>query len=255
MVPLKVRRLLADIEVSPNIVLAWRAGYDLSINPESIIQERKIICIAYRWHGEKKTTVLCWDRNQDDRKMLKEFVEIANEADEVIFHHGDKFDVPWIRARCLIQGLGPIPDWKTVDTKKLAAARYLFNANKLDYLAKLLGVGEKRPSGYDLWKDILLKKCPRAMEKMKHYCAGDVEILEGVYDKLVSGAKPKTHVGVLGGRERWTCPRTGSRNVSKSKTRVSAAGTVTHQMRENETGTYFTINDTAYRQYLKEKTK
>jgi hypothetical protein len=59
MVKLKpVRRLFWDIETSPNVVLAFRAGYDVVINPDAVVAERKIICIGYKWEGEKKVTVL-----------------------------------------------------------------------------------------------------------------------------------------------------------------------------------------------------
>lgn len=251
----KIKRLIVDIEVSPNVVLAWRAGFDLVITPESIIQERKIICIGYKWHGSNKTHVLRWDSNQDDRKMLIEFIPIANSADEIIWHYGDKFDGKFIRGRCLINKLPPIPEWKTVDTKKLASGYYNLNCNKLDYLAQLLGLGDKLPTGYQLWKDVLLGKSKKALDKMCLYCAHDVDILELVYDQLVANAKPKTHVGVLAGKNKWTCPRTGSENVVKAKTRVTASGTVQHQMQSLADGSYFQISDTAYRAYLAAKKK
>ena len=59
----KVKRLFWDIETSPNIVLAFRTGFDLTINYDVIIHERKIICIGYKWEGDKKIIVLRWDKN------------------------------------------------------------------------------------------------------------------------------------------------------------------------------------------------
>ncbi len=46
------RRLFFDIEVSPNIVFSWRAGYNLNIDPDNIIEERKIICVCWKWEGK-----------------------------------------------------------------------------------------------------------------------------------------------------------------------------------------------------------
>ncbi len=129
----KVRRLIWDIETSPNIVLAWRTGYKLDIGHNAIVEERKIITIAYKWLGESGVTVLTWDKNKDDRSMIEKFIKVANEADELIAHYGDGFDMPWVRGRCLILGLPPIPKYKTVDTKAWASKKFYFQSNKLDY--------------------------------------------------------------------------------------------------------------------------
>ncbi len=95
----------------------------------------------------------------------------------------------------------------------------------------------------------------KALDKMCRYCGVDVEKLEKVYLDLARYVKPKSHVGVLGGGESWSCPRTGSRNIKKDKTRVSASGTVTHQMKNLDDNTFFTISDSAYRKYQESKSK
>lgn len=75
--PRPVRRLFWDIEVSPNVVIAFSAGFKLNIFHDQIIQERKVICIGYKFEDDKKVSILRWDKNQDDKSMLKEFVKIA----------------------------------------------------------------------------------------------------------------------------------------------------------------------------------
>jgi hypothetical protein len=250
-----IRRLFWDVETSPNIVFAWRAGYKLNISHDSIIHERKIICIGYKWEGDDKVTVLRWSKDQDDKAMLETFLKVANEADEMVHQNGDQFDLPWFRTRCLFHGLQCMPDYKTADTLQWARRKFYFNSNKLDYIASYLGLGKKIKTEYDLWKDIVLNKCPEAMEKMTTYCGHDVVLLEKVWNKLRLYVQPKTHVGVLAGRDKWTCPHCGSENVSKSKTKVTAAGTVQHQMRCNEDGGYYTINESAYQAYKLAKGK
>lgn len=248
--PKKVRRLFWDIETAPNIGLFWRAGFDQSILTDSIVQERKVINICYKWEGDAKVHSLTWDKNQNDRAMLEAFSEILDEADEIVAHFGDRFDLPWVKTRMLFFGLAPIPPQKTIDTKSWASRNFYFQSNKLDYIGQFLGEGKKIKTDYDLWKDILLKRCPKAMAKMVAYCKQDVILLERVYARLAEWCKPKSHAGVMGGLDKWTCPRTGSTDVSKSKTRVTAAGTVQHQMKNVKTGAFYTINDAAYKQYL-----
>jgi hypothetical protein len=252
----KVKRLFWDIETSPNVVLAFRAGYDININHDAIISERKVICIGYKWEDDPKTHILRWDENQDDLLMLARFTAVANEADELVAHFGDRFDLPWFRTRCLIHGMDPLPPYKTVDTKAWASRNFYFNSNKLDYLGEVLGVGKKHKTDFSLWKDILMKKCPKAMKTMCDYCERDVELLELVYKKLAPYVTSyKTHAGVFGGLDKWTCPRTGSMNVRVNKRRVTKGGTVTYTMQNNETGAYFTISNTAYSAFLEAKKK
>ncbi len=247
----KVRRLIWDIETSPNIVLAWRTGYKLDIGHNAIVEERKIITIAYKWLGESGVTVLTWDKNKDDRSMIEKFIKVANEADELIAHYGDGFDMPWVRGRCLILGLPPIPKYKTVDTKAWASRYFYLNSNSLDYLARVMGFEGKTKTDYEMWRKIMLENDPVSLAKMGRYNADDVRQLEKVYLKLVAFCPVHTHAGVQAGLDKWTCPRTGEKCVIKSKTRVTSNGTIQHQMVNTKSGGYYTISDSAYKVYLK----
>lgn len=99
------KRLYFDIEVSANIGFFWKPGYNLNIGYENIIKEAGIICICYKWEGDKKVHSLTWDKHQSDKKLLQDFIKVANTADELVGHNGDKFDLPWVRTRCLYHGV------------------------------------------------------------------------------------------------------------------------------------------------------
>jgi len=244
----KINRLLWDVETSPNIGLFWRPGWKVSLSHDNIIQERAIICICWKWEGSSKVEHLEWDAG-DDRKLCEQFMEVALQADELIAHNGDKYDVKFFNGRCIAHGLDPAPQWKTVDTLVIARRRFGFNSNRLDYLGQyLLGEG-KIKTDYGLWKDILLKNCPKAMRQMVKYCKQDVKLLERVWKKLEPYHTPKTHVGRLNGGDKWQSPFTGSENVKKSKTKITAAGTRQHQMQCKDTGGYYTISEKAYGEY------
>ena len=241
-----IKRLFWDIEVSPNIVLSWRIGHRLNISAENLLHERAIICIGYKREGQKRAHTLAWDAHQNDKAMLRSFLKEADQADELVAHWGDKFDLPWLRTRCIFHGLPPLPIYKTVDTCKIAKSLFLFNSNRLDYIAKFLGLGGKIHTEYDLWKAVVLRREPAALQKMRAYCQQDVELLEQVYEKLSAYAKPKTHAGVLGGLDKWTCAHCGSNHVVADGTRVTAMGTKQHRMKCRECGRYFTISHRAY---------
>lgn len=248
--PRKVRRLFWDIEVSPNVVLSWRIGHKIAILPDSILKERAIICIAWKWEGEKEVKTAAWTSEQDDKPVVEAFLKDALEADELVAHNGDRFDVGWLRTRALKHGLGPLPSFKTVDTLAWAKRLCLFNSNKLDYIARFLGVGAKTRTDYDLWKDVL-KGDPKALNRMVAYCANDVRVLERVWAKLRDLTEGKTHAGALAGHDKWSCPHCASEKVETNRTSMTAFGTLRFKMRCKSCGRYYTINERAHSAYEK----
>lgn len=177
------RKLFFDIEVSPNMVLSWGVGTKISISHDSIIQERAIICICWKWAGENKVNSLRWN-NGDDRDMLRKFAAIADSADEIIAQNGDNFDIKWLRTRCLYHRIPISSKFNSIDTLKMARANFRFNANRLDYMGRFLGHGCKIHTEYDMWKKILLNNDKQSMDLMVEYCKEDVNLLEKVYNSL-----------------------------------------------------------------------
>lgn len=220
----KRRRLFFDIETSPNIGLFWEAGYKKNITTDNIIRERAIICICYKWEDEKEVYALQWDAKQNDKRMLEQFIAVANTANELVGHNGDKFDLAWIRTRCLFHGIDMFPTYQTIDTLKVARSKFRFQSNRLNYIAQFLGLGGKIKTEFNLWKDILLNKDKVAMEKMIKYCKKDVSLLEEVYKLLGNHIAPKTHYGVVFGYDRGTCPECGSDDLIKNNSVVTATG-------------------------------
>ena len=240
MIENKKKRLFFDIETSPNIGFFWSAGYKLNVPYSNIIKERAIICICYKWAGDDKVYSLTWDNNQDDKKMLEKFMSVANEASELVGHNGDKFDLPWIRTRCLFHRIPVFPTYTTIDTLKHSRSKFRFNSNRLDYIAQYLNVGEKlETGGFDLWKDIVLNKDKEALEKMVTYCKNDVTILEKVHDQLSNYVPHKTHYGVANSGEKYSCPECGSEDLRFSQKRYTATGTPRIQLQCNECHKYY----------------
>ncbi len=220
----KRRRLFFDVETSPNLGLFWSAGWKQTLSPDNIIKERAIICICYKWEDEKETYSINWNAKQCDKKMLEQFVEVASVADELVGHNGDKFDLAWIRTRCLLHRIPMFPTYTTIDTLKVARQKFRFNSNKLDYIAKFLGMKGKIKTEYSLWKDIVLNNDKAAMEKMIKYCKFDVVLLEKVFNELRGHIEPKTHYGVIFGQDRGSCPECGSDELKILRRRTTATG-------------------------------
>jgi hypothetical protein len=271
-----IKRLFWDIETSPNVGYFWRCGWKISMPPENIVQERAMICICYKFEGSEDVGALTWDFG-DDYKMLEEFAYVSQEADELVAHNGDKFDLRWFKGRNAFHKLPPLPDYKTVDTCAIAKRNFDWNSYKLDYIAyKLLGEG-KIKTEFQLWKDValpvmitemakqvkgevtipkdMMQRYDDAMDFMVKYCKRDVVLLERVWEEIQPYYKPKSHVGVAEGRERWTCPQCASEHVIKSKNRTTPMGMPRHQMHCKDCGRYYTISDLVFRMYLTDKKK
>lgn len=248
-----IKRLFFDIETSPNICYSWRIGYNLNLQPHDIIQERKIICISYKWENEDNIHSLTWDKNQCDKQMLIDFVNVANTADEMIAHNGDRFDIKWIRTRCIFHRIPMLPSYKTLDTLKKAKSGFNFNSNKLDYIAQFLGVGAKvQHRGFDMWKDVL-KGSNEAMKEMVVYCEGDIIVLEDVFLTMQNYIKPNTHAGVLNNNLKYSCPCCGSENIQLIKNNVTAMGTIKRLINCLDCDFSYEISNSSYMLYLKFK--
>lgn len=237
----KFKRLFFDIETSPNIVTSWNVGRKISLTPDNIIKERAIICICYKWEGEKTIHSLQWNKGED-KAMLQKFIKVMNEADEVMGHNSDNYDVKWVRTRCVKHGIPMFPDYQQVDTLKLARGGFRFNSNRLDYIAKFLGVGQKIKTSYSLWTDIVFKNSKAAMDEMVRYCKMDVQVLENVFKKLQPYVKHKTHVGVLLGKSSHSCPECGSIKSISNGQRITASGLKKQRLHCQDCGKYYSIS-------------
>lgn len=242
----KFRRLFFDIETSPNVVFSWNVGYDVRIDYQNILKERAIICICYKFEGESKVHHLTWNKG-DDKKMLQKFASIISTADEVVGHNSDKFDIKWVRTRCLYHGISMTHDIKSIDTLKSSRGKFRFNSNKLDYIGKYLGVGKKMETGgFDLWKDIILKNCRKSLAKMVSYCKQDVLLLESIFQKLNPYIPVKTNAAAMFDRSPIACPECLSEETVVNKYRMSAAGVKSVAMQCKGCGKYFSIAQTKF---------
>jgi len=250
-----IKRLFFDIETSPNIGLFWRTGWKNTNAPAHIIEERKIICISYKWSYEDKVQTITWDKNQCDKKMLEKFTKVMLKADEVVAHNGDRFDEKWIRTRCLFHRIPALPKYKSLDTLKKVKRHFNFQSNTLAYIANFVGVEAKGdPGGLDTWKAIMFEKCPEAMARMVEYCEKDVRVLEEVYSAINSYIYNNTNFAVLKGGYKHDCPECGSPKVKLVKDQSTTAGTIHKIMECTSCEKNYKINAKTYKDFVHHQT-
>jgi hemin uptake protein HemP len=121
--------------------------------------------------------------SRNDERVLQSVWKLLDEADIIIAHNGDRFDLRKIKARFLSHGIMPPMPYKTVDTLKVARKEFALTSNKQDYITKLLGVQEKLDTDFQLWVDCMNGDAD-ALKRMEKYNRHDVIGLEQMYLKL-----------------------------------------------------------------------
>lgn len=245
-----IKRLFFDIETSPMIVYSWRVGYKIRLTYENIIENFKIICISYKWGGSDKVHTLSWDKNQCDKQLLIDFMKIANQADELVAHNGDRFDIKKIRTRCIFHRIPMFPKYRTLDTLKKARSGFAFPSNRLNDIGIYFGVGKKVDTGgFDLWKDVC-NGDKKALKKMVEYCEGDIVLLEDVYNVLSTYVTNNTHAGVLLGGYKHECPNCGNDHSVHLKDNITAKGTIKRLMECDSCEYVYEISNTDYKKKI-----
>lgn len=161
-------------------------------NVIDFVQEWHLLSFAYKWKGNKKVTVKAlpdYEEYQKDKtndlSLVKDLWELFHQADILVAHNGDQFDMKKANARFLYHGLGVPSHYRTVDTLKVARKQFKLNSNKLDDIAKLLKLdGKLKHQGKDLWLQCL-DGDQKAWNVMKAYNKQDVLVLEQIYNKLL----------------------------------------------------------------------
>ena len=180
--------LLIDIETAPNLGWFWEMW---ETNPIGIKTNWHLLSFSYKWLDEKKVKTFAlpdfpgYQKDKDDDKLLiKELWKLLDEADIVIAHNGDRFDIKKANARFIYHKLTPPTPYKTIDTLKVARNKFKFDSNKLDSLGKYLGVGSKLPhTGAHLWFGCMAGDMS-SWKLMRQYNEQDIHLLEAVYLKL-----------------------------------------------------------------------
>ena len=248
-----IKRLFFDIETSPCVGYFWRPGYKVRLSYENIIEDNKIICICYKWQHEDEVHSLTWDSKQNDKSMLKKFIKVANKADELVGHNGDRFDLKWVKTRCLKHNIPTFPKYTTLDTLKAARGTFLFNSNRLDYIGQFLEVGQKTDTGgFDLWKEVMTGS-KSALKKMVSYCENDVVLLQNVWERMKNYIPHKTHIQDV---PKYACPECGNDNPYLNKTRSTAMGTIQRDMHcKTGCGKYYRISNKSYMDLIVDRSK
>jgi uncharacterized protein YprB with RNaseH-like and TPR domain len=246
--------LIYDLETPRLKAWVWWSGKQYV---REIIDEPKIMSVAWKWAGEEEVYDLNWDlKTKDDEVLVKEFVDQFNQADVIVGVNNKNFDDRWLRARAVKYNVTMNAYPRVIDLMKEAKRLIRVPSYSLKNLCIHYDVPQRKleHEGMKMWMMIqegTMKERKEYMEKMIEYNRGDILATEGLYFRMLPNIRHQVHLGVLNGNPKWSCPVCGeTETVRLFKTTVTNAGTVQHIMKCDADQHQYKISHSEYLKWL-----
>lgn len=247
--------MVYDIETSRATAKVFWTGKQY-VGYKQIIEEPSIITIAWKWLGQDDVHYLTWDKNHSDEKMVRAFVKEYNKANMVIGYNNDNFDNRWLNARAMKYDIEINTMVRSLDLYKQEKRLFRLLSYSMDYSSLYAKVERKQSNeGMLMWDMIEMgtkEEQKEYMQKMLDYNIGDIITTEELYLRLIPYLKHQIHVGVFEGGKKWSCPMTGSEDVTYWDYTVTPAGTIQRIMRGPK-GNKYKITNKQYIDFLQHK--
>lgn len=197
------RILVLDIETAPILALVFRTfrAY-IPINQQ--VEDWYVMAYGAMWLSENpitgelekdKKAVIYRDQRtcpeyENDKSLVKEIKALMDEADIIIAHNGKQFDFKRLNWRMAIHKLQKPTSYRMIDTKEIAYKNFGATSNKLEFLTEKLNrhykkLKHKNFPGFELWREIVLKRSREAWDEMKEYNIYDVLSLAELYQNTL----------------------------------------------------------------------
>lgn len=209
--------LLFDIEITPLTVKTWHTGKQ-RISFDQIMEEWFLLSYSGKWLFDSKVfgSVLTPAEvlHKDDFRITKEIWHYFDQADVIIAHNGNGFDIPKSQTRFLAHRLAPPSPFQTIDTLLIARKNFQLSSNKLDYIGQLMLNERKLHTEYSLWLRCL-EGDPQALSDMLTYNKQDVLLLEDIYVLLRPWVKNHPNMAIFMEAHEPSCPNCGSTDIKE----------------------------------------
>lgn len=183
--------LLLDIETAPASAYTWSL-WDVNIGLNQIITDKYVLMWSAKWLDNKEVMFDTVARhshsshytNVGEKAIAKSIWKLLDEADIVITHYGNGFDLKELNGLFLKHHLKPVSSYVSIDTKAVVKQNFRFLSTKLEFILKKLELGEKaKHEGFGMWLGCMAGD-KKAWDKMIKYCKRDVTELQKLYLEL-----------------------------------------------------------------------
>jgi DNA polymerase elongation subunit (family B) len=189
----------------------------------------KLLCYKAQWYGDDKiiggtirhTKAFKAGRFWEDKELVLELHKLLTQADCLVHHFGDRFDLKFFKTRLIELGLY-FPNVKTVDTWKVAKKHLLLQSNRMGNIAEFLGGEQKSSVPKKVWIQANMGHAP-SIRLLENYCEQDVRTLAGIYKKLLPYTRTINHNLFYAEQG---CPGCSSKQLIKNGFRYTNAGKI-----------------------------
>jgi len=212
-----VKILVFDIETSPALAFVWYTGKQY-VRHDNIVVPTFMLSWSAKWLNDTSVfgDIVRPDeaRDCDDERIVRSLWKALDEADIVIAHNGDRFDIPVANTRFLFYDMIPPSPYNSIDTYQVVRkgrTGFRMDSNKLDFIGQFLLNKQKIETNFSLWKRCHAGE-KAALDEMFRYNKRDVVLLEEVYYRLRPWIKSHPNLGLYADGE--VCPSCGSKSIS-----------------------------------------
>jgi len=164
-------------------------------------------------------------KNMNDERIVRNLWKYFDEADIIIGHNSDGFDIKRMNWRFIFYGLKPPSPYRTVDTLKVARRVTGASSKSMRFLAQELKLnGGKGDMTSDDW-DACMDGDKKSLIKMRDYNIHDVVVGESIYMTLRSWDRQHPNMGLYYQTDELVCRNCGSTNVTIKGTYTTPAQT------------------------------
>lgn len=214
--------LTLDIETRPHVVHRWDLFDRSPVGLNQVETFGGVFAFSAKWHDQTDTHFFS-DFHTGHKEMVEEAVAFLNKADVVVHYNGTEFDIPRLNTEIVMADLTPPSPVQEVDLYRVVRRRFGFASNKLDHVARQLGLGGKvSHSGHDLWMRCLAGDA-EAWQTMREYNIHDVVLTEKLYDRVLPWIKGHPHVGLYN-EQPAVCPHCGGRDLVRQGYALTGLG-------------------------------
>lgn len=209
--------LYLDIETAPKLAYVWKFFKEF-IGVKQVKEHGRIMSFSAIWNDSKDKEVIYYEcRPEDDTEIVKKLIRFLDEADIVVGHNVEYFDIGTINARCVVLGIKPPSPYKIIDTYKVSKRHFKFESNSLEYLTEVLPIKHKKLShkkfpGFEMWWECIHGN-EQAWKEMKLYNINDTLAVRDVYEIFRPWIKNHPNIGVYLDSDRPVCTKCGSSHI------------------------------------------
>lgn len=182
--------LVFDIECTGMIIESYGL-YNQNHNHKDIIEDWSLLSYA-AWFTDEENIHYLDNRYgsdyRDDRQLVEGLYHLISQADWIIGHNSDKFDIKKFNTKAEKYNIPPRPEAVQYDTIKMLKARYALPSYSLEYAARYFDLNEKKSSHGKFPGKSLFDECKKgnmeAWQELQEYNIQDVKVTWELFKRL-----------------------------------------------------------------------